>query len=195
MRRTIFLATALFTFVLGTMVEGVRSFIVKHFSETPQIEALVGPLDNQDELAPLRIGVFIGVDGVTLSADGTRFVLFDEYKDRENVVLTSAAELTDVTHQLRSAGLFEEAQSNSPTFISLPQNFSIVLAWPDKTRSFNWIPGDKCRVPEKYLRILEELNRNVHQPLLKNFIAYNRWPNAELALPACISSYQISVPQ
>ena len=174
MRRTLFIATALITFLLGTILVSVRHSSLEDVNETQQIEIAIWPPDAQEFSAPVKIGVFIGVDGVTLSADGKKFVLYEPYQDRETVVPMSPDELTELANQLRSAGLFEEAQSNAPAFVSLPQNYTIVLAWPDKIRQFNWISGYGCTVPEQYLLILEKLNRNVKHPLLKEFIAHNR---------------------
>ena len=174
MRRTLLLAVALFTFLLGVMLGVLHRLNLSHLDEPANIEALVHPLDYQDSLTPLRIGVFIGVDGVTFSADGNKFALYERYEDRETVVPMSPAELSDVAHELRSAGLFEEDEFNAPAFISLPQTYMIVLAWPDEVRQFIWISRDECRVPEKYLRILEELNRRDNLSLTRNFIAHNR---------------------
>jgi len=186
---TLLLAVSLVTFLLGTMLGVVHQSVLNSLSETPKIEALVPSLDTKDSLTPLRIGVFIGVDGVTLSADGKRFGDYEGYEDREMVVPLSPAELLDLTHELKSAGLFEEAEFNTPYFISLPQVHAIVLAWPDEERRFMWIRGDECRIPEKYLRIFERLNVDHGLPLIKEFIAYNRAQISSEAQP--IKCFQV----
>ncbi len=74
------------------------------------------------------------------------------------MVPMSPAQLMDLAHELKSAGLFEEAEFNAPIVVSLPQVYASVLAWPDEKRRFMWISRDECRIPEKYLRIFEKLN-------------------------------------
>ena len=148
--------------------------VLNSLGETPHMKAVVPSLDRRDSLTPLRIGIFIGVDGVTLSADGKKFVPYEGYEDRETVVPMSPAELMDLAHDLKSAGLFEEAEFNAPIVVSLPQVYAIVLAWPDEERRFMWISRDECRIPEKYLRIFEKLNVELRLPLIKEFIAHNR---------------------
>ena len=187
MRRTLLPLIALFTFILGTALASLQLRIVNILSEPNEI--IVSPPPHTSEsVTPLRVGIFIGVDGVTLSADGKKFRFHADYYEREMFVPISPTELTDIVNQLRSAGLFEEAQLNSPFFISLPQTFTIVIAWPDEQRSFTWIPGDECRVPEQYLQILEKLNRSAKQSLIQDFIAHNRQRAlAETAAAGCFS--------
>jgi hypothetical protein len=122
----------------------------------------------------LRLGIFVGVDGVTFSSDNTKFNFFDDYKDREKAIMVSPGELSEIVHKLAATGLLEEKQSNSSLFISLPVNNTFYISWPDRTRQFSWIYDSECRVPEKYLSILEEVNVRYHEPLIKNFVDYNR---------------------
>ena len=172
MRRTLFLTTALLTFVLGTTSVCLQRRVHNRLSE-PAVEAIVPSVEIPETVTPLRIGIFIGVDAATVSADGQKFGLYEDYDDREMLVPISPTELSDVVNQLRSAGLFEEAEVSSPFFVSLPQTFTIMVAWPDKVRRFTWITGYDCQVPEKYLQILERLNRNRKLKLIQDFIAYN----------------------
>ena len=174
MRHTLLITVALFTFLLGTIVGVIHRLMLKSFGETATMESSVPPPDYRNSLTPLRIGVFIGVDGVTFSANGTKFAPYKAYEDRETVVPMSPADLSDVARQLRSAGLFEESEFNAPVSISLPQTYTIVIAWPDEERQFQWISRDECSVPEKYLRIFEKLNRNLELPLIRDFIVHNR---------------------
>ena len=174
MRRTLFLTVALLTFLLGTTLAGVRRWIANSQHELAEMKLSVPSVDSTEGLTPLRIGIFIGVDGATLSADGKKFEFYEDYLDRETLVPMSPAELSDLVAQLRTAGLFEEAESNSPYFISLPQTFTIEIAWPDHHRSFTWIRGDECRVPEKYLPILERFNTNRKLEVVRQFIDFNR---------------------
>ena len=174
MRRIHFLTIALLTFVSGTALTNVYRWMLNKLDHPPAVEVSIPPADIRESLTPLRMGIFIGVDGATLSADGKKFEFFDDYKQRETLLPISPAELSDLVAQLRVAGLFEEAELNSPFFISLPQTFTIVIAWPDEQRSFTWIPGDKCRVPDKYLQIFERLNRNLQVTLIQDFIAHNQ---------------------
>ena len=186
MRRTLFLTVALLTFLLGTTLAGVRRWIVNSLDEPAEVKVSMPSVDSREDLTPLRVGIFIGVDGATLSADGKKFEFYEEYLDRETLVPMSPAELSDVVKQLRSAGLFAESESNTPYFISLPQTFTIEIAWPDQHRRFTWIPGDECRVPEKYLEILERLNRNRKLAVVQEFIDHNR--RRKFSRDGCFSS-------
>jgi hypothetical protein len=174
MRRVVFLGVALFTFLLGTMLGAVHSLILDSVDEAPKIQAFIPPCTTRYSLTPLRIGVFIGVDGATLSANGEKFAPYKAYEDRETIFLISPADLSDLARQLMSAGLFEEAEFNAPAVMSLPQAYTIILAWPEEVRQFTWFSGEECKVPEKYLKILETLNRNHDISLIGKFIAHNR---------------------
>jgi hypothetical protein len=174
MRRTLLLTVVLVTFFLGLTLTSVRRWLVDSWSEPADLKVSVPPVDMRGSLTPLRIGIFIGVDGATLSADSKKFAFYEDYADRETLVPMSPVELRTVVDELRSAGLFEEAEFNAPSFISLPQTFTIVFAWPDEQRRFTWITRDECRVPEKYLQILERLNKNLKLPVIEEFIAANR---------------------
>jgi hypothetical protein len=171
LRTVAYVLTALFTFLAGvaiySSVEPSSHATINH----PLVQA--SPVDHK-ESQPLRLGIFVGVDGVTFSTDNTKFNFFDEYSDREKTIMVSAAELSEIVDKLAAAGLLEERQSNSSYFISLPVDNTFYISWPDRTRQFSWIHDSECRVPEKYLSILEEVNVKHHDPLIKNFVDYNR---------------------
>ncbi|HKU74427.1 MAG TPA: hypothetical protein VJR02_10930 [Pyrinomonadaceae bacterium] len=171
MRRTLLLTVALLTFLLGTTLAMIRNTLAE-IAEVKEVS--VPPFDTRESLTPLRIGIFIGVDGATLSADDKKFAFFESYEDRETLVGMSPAQLSDIVNQLRSAGLFEEAEFNTPFFVSLPQTYAIIIAWPDGYRRFIWITRDDCKVPEKYLQIFERFNRDLKLHVIQDFIAHNR---------------------
>ena len=174
MQRTLLLTVALLTFCLGHTLTRVHRSLVDSLAEPAEVKVSVPPVDMRASLTPLRIGIFIGVDGATLSADSKKFAFYEDYVDRETLVPMSPVELGNLVKQLRSAGLFEEAEFNAPSFISLPQTFTFVVAWPDEQRRFTWITRDECRVPEKYLQILERLNDNLKLAVIQEFISINR---------------------
>ena len=174
MRRLLFLTVALLTFLLGTTVGVVRRWIVNSLDAPAEVKISVPADNSREDLTPLRVGIFIGVDGATLSADGKTFEFYEEYLDRETLVPMSPAELSEVVNELRSSGLFEEDESNTPAFVSLPQFYTIVIAWPDHLRNFTWITRDECRVPEKYLQILERLNIDRKPEVIQQFVDINR---------------------
>ena len=170
--------TALLTFLVGLALLSSYRFGVEVLTEEAGIRSSIPVLavDYQELQVPLRLGIFAGVDGVTFSTDHNSFGLFDGYSDREKAIMVSRDELSEVVHKLVAAGLLEESQFNAPSFISLPVGNTIRIAWADRAREFTWIYGDECRVPEKYLSVLEELNSRHSVPLLKDFITYNRRP-------------------
>jgi hypothetical protein len=104
----------------------------------------------------------------------------------------SATELSDIVGRLAAAGLLEEKQSNSSYFISLPVNNTFYISWPDKTRTYSWIHDTECRVPEKYLSIVGEVNIRHHDPLITNFVDYNR-RNAPNHLCDSVESFRPTV--
>ena len=181
MARTIsYFLTALLTFLVGLALYSSYRFGVELLTEEADIRSSVQALGvDQPELqVPLRLGIFAGVDGVTFSTDNTTFNLFDDYRDREKAIIVSPDELSEVVHKLVATGLLQENHFNVPSFMSLPVDNTIRIAWADRALEFTWIYGDDCRVPEKYLSVLEELNGKHSDPLLKDFITYNRRPQS-----------------
>jgi hypothetical protein len=176
LRITTYFLTALFTFLAGVAIYSTYHFGVELLSDEafnhPSVQ--VPPVDQPQLQVPLRLGIFVGVDGTTFSSDNTKFDFFDDYKDREKVIIVSAAELSDIVGKLAAAGLLEEKQSNSSYFVSLPVDNTFYISWADRIRMFTWIHDSECRVPEKYLSILEEVNVRHHDPLITNFVDYNR---------------------
>ena len=71
--------TALFTFFTGVGIYW-HQFSVELLSD----EAINRPavrvtaLDHRELQVPLRLGIFVGVDGVTFSTDNTKFNFFDD---------------------------------------------------------------------------------------------------------------------
>jgi len=175
MSKTIsYFLTSVLTFLFGVALYSSYRYGAQLFSQDAGIRAL----DHQESQIPLRLGIFAGVDGVTFSTDNTRFNLFDGYRDRETAITISPDELSDIIDRLLAAGLLEESHVNAPFFISLPVANTIMIAWPDRVRQFTWVYGDECRVPEKYLSILEDVNARHSVTLLKDFITYNRRPRS-----------------
>ena len=167
------LLTALFTFLVGVALYSTHSLIVELLPREADNQQLIQPLPVEHQESPLRLGIFAGVDGVTFSCDNSRFNLFDDYTERETVIMVSPAELSEMVRKLTAAGLLKE-EVCIPSFISLPVNNTIIIAWPGEIREFTWIYADGCRVPEKYLSVLEEVTRRHHAPLIEEFITYNR---------------------
>ena len=172
--------TSLLTFLFGVTLYSSYRFGAELFSQDAGIRSSVQlrALDHQESQIPLRLGIFADVDGVTFSTDNTRFNLFDDYRDREKAITVSPEELSDIVDRLLAAGLLEESHVNAPLFISLPVANTIMIAWPDRVRQFTWVYGDECRVPEKYLSVLEDVNARHRVMLLKDFITYNRRPRS-----------------
>lgn len=140
------------------------------------MEELIEPQHRnyRDPITPLRIGVFIGVEGVRFSPNLSKFVLFAEFEKQENAAQMSPAKLAEVAIQLTRAGLLEENEFNNPVTISMPAAYTIILAWPDEVREFTWTSQNECSVPGKYLRILDGLDRQFDLPLIRKFTAHNR---------------------
>jgi hypothetical protein len=169
------LLTALFTFLVGVSIHSTHDVIAGLLREEAHNHVLIQPVavEHQESKTPLRLGIFIGVDGVTFSTDNSKFSFFDDYRERETAIVVSSEELSDIVHQLMVAGLAKEEEC-TPSFISLPVNNTIFVAWPDGMQEFTWIGDDECRVPEKYLSVLEDVNSRHHVPLIEKFMTYNR---------------------
>jgi hypothetical protein len=177
MPRTItYFLTALFTFFVGVAIYSSYPFGFEPSSEEAinRSSVQISPVDQQELQVPLRLGIFAGVDGVTFSRDNGKFNFFDDYRDREKAIMVSAEELSEIVQKLLEAGLLEEGQWNSSFAVSLPVDNTFYISWPDRIRRFSWIHDSECRVPEKYLSVLEEVNFRHHDPLIKKFIDYNR---------------------
>ena len=177
MARTIsYFLIALFTFFGGVTTYWLHHFGAELLSEDDNTRSSVqvSVVEHQVLQGPLRLGIFVGVDGVTFSSDNTKFNFFDDYRDREKVIKVSPEELSEIVHKLVAAGLLEERQWNSSFFVSLPVDYTFFISWPDRMRNFTWIHDSECRVPEKYLDVLEEVNVRYHDQLIQNFIDYNR---------------------
>lgn len=166
---------SLLALAAGLAIYHIYGYCVVLFS--PAEAARVQPLsvEGWDSYPPIRLAVFIGVEGVTFSADASKFDLYDDYKDQEMVVLVSQDELSEIVGKFVAAGLLEEKEMNSPIVVSLPQNYTIIMAWPDKTREFTWTVRDEYRVPEKYLLVLDGVNNRYKVSLIRRFLNRN-WP-------------------
>jgi hypothetical protein len=182
-----YLLTAALTFLVGVALNSAYHFGVEPESEI-QTSFQISPVDQRSFQVPLRVGIFVGVDGVTFSIDNSGFNLFDDYRERESVIVVPQEELSEMVHQLIAAGLLEERQSNSSFAISLPVNNTIMIAWPDRVRTFTWIHDNECRVPEKYLSVLEEVNVRYRVPLIQDLITYNRRaPSVSVVEPSIVT--------
>src|SRR4029453_12110921 len=138
--------TALFTFLTGLAIYWHQFSVELLSDEAINRPALqISALDHRELQVPLRLGIFVGVDGVTFSSDNTKFNFFDDCKDREKAIMVSPAELSEIDHKLAAAGLLEEKQSNSSFFVSLPVDNTFYISWPDRTRHFSWIYDSECR--------------------------------------------------
>jgi hypothetical protein len=166
------LLTSLFTFILGVSLDSTYHLVVEQPASSHNLRS-IQPLPIERQEPPLRLGIFIGVDGVTFSSNNSRFNLFDDYRERETTILVSPEELAETVQNFMAAGLLREVEC-TPSFISLPVNHTIIIAWPDRMREFTWIRGDDCRVPERYLLVLEELNGKYHASPIEKLITYNR---------------------
>ena len=183
-----YLLTAVLTFLVGVALHSAYRFGVEPQAAEIQTSFQIPPVEQQSFQVPLRVGIFAGVDGVTFSIDNSRFNLFDDYSERENVIMVPPEELFEMVHKLMAAGLLEERQWNSSFAISLPVNNTIMIAWPDRVRTFTWIHDNECRVPEKYLSVLEEVNVRYRVPLIQDLITYNRRaPSVSVVEPSIVT--------
>ena len=68
-------------------------------------------------LAPATVAVYVGVDGVSFSTDGSPCGKYPEYADRETVVRVPAEDVDRAVADLRGAGFF---QDQGPVLGSVP---------------------------------------------------------------------------
>ena len=125
--------------------------------------------------APLRVGIFVGVDSITLSTNGSKFGLYNYRPPRELPVKVSRRQLLSLTEKLLSTGLADETQVADPDGFGIPpQTYEIRIKWAKQEIVRRWYHSYGHQVPEKYLQVLEEFQEKVKQPVLKQFIEQNR---------------------
>jgi hypothetical protein len=124
---------------------------------------------------PVRIGLFIGVDGVTYSCDGSRFDLYREYRDRESMTNVSTSELARVVSRLTEAGLLNEKSRGLGGTITIPaQTLEIRIQWPGREFHCTWFWRPGSQVPGKYLDILDDVPASWKTEFLRKFVDANR---------------------
>jgi len=125
--------------------------------------------------APLRVGIFVGVESITLSTNGSKFGLYNYRPPTEFPVKVSRRQLLSLTNSLLSKGFADDAQVGYPrSFDVPPQTYEIRIKWAKQEIVRRWYHADGYQVPAKYLQVLEELQEKVKQPVLKKFIEQNR---------------------
>jgi len=103
---------------------------------------------------PLRVGIFVGVDGVTLSQDGSKFALFKNYRHREVALKVSRSELISIVNSLMTRGFANDVSVKCPDGPGIPpQTYEIRITWPKKGIVHRWYHADGCQAPEKYLEV------------------------------------------
>ena len=136
---------------------------------------------------PLRIGIFVGVDSITLSTNGSKFGLYNYRTPVERTVKVSRRQLLNLANRLLSNGFADDAPVTYPRDVGVPpQTYEIRIKWTRQEIVRRWYHSEGHQVPEKYLQVLEELQEKVKQPVLKTFIEQNRVmaSSAEEALAA-----------
>ena len=124
---------------------------------------------------PLRVGIFVGVDSITLSTNGSKFGLYNYRPPTEFPVKVSRRQLLSLTNSLLSKGFADDAQVGYPrSFDVPPQTYEIRIKWAKQEIVRRWYHSPGHQVPEKYLQVLEEFQEKVRQPVLKQFIEENR---------------------
>jgi len=125
--------------------------------------------------APLRVGIFVGVDSITLSTNGSKFGLYNYRPPRELPIRVSRRQLLNLTEKLLSRGLADESQVAYPDGSGIPpETYEIRIKWAKQEIVRRWYHSPGHQVPEKYLHVLEEFQEKVRQPVLKQFIEENR---------------------
>ncbi len=128
--------------------------------------------------APLRIGLFVGVDGVTYSSDGSKFGLYGKYADRELVRKVPAEELVRLVSRLTEAGLLNEKPPRLDVMKIPPQTYEVRIQWADHEYHCRWYHSHHCvggcHVPSKYLDILDDVPVSWRADLPRKFVDQNR---------------------
>jgi len=123
------------------------------------------------------VGIFVGVESITLSTNRSKFGLYNYRPPTEFPVKVSRRQLLSLTNSLLSKGFADDAPVGYPLPLSFdvpPQTYQIRIKWAKQEIVRRWYHADGYQVPEKYLQILEELQEKVKQPVLKKFIEQNR---------------------
>lgn|GEM_PF-2473625 len=124
---------------------------------------------------PLRVGIFVGVDSITLSTNGSKFGLYNYRPPRELPVKVSRRQLLGLADRLLAKGFADDTPVGYPSGNGIPpQTYEIRIKWTKQEIVGRWYHADGHQVPEKYLQVLEALQEKVKQPVLKQFIEENR---------------------
>ena len=124
---------------------------------------------------PLRVGIFVGVDSITLSTNGSKFGLYNYRPPVERPVKVSRRQLLNLANSLLTKGFADDAPVGYPRDVDIPpQTYEIRIKWSKQEIVRRWYHSGGHQVPEKYLQVLEELQEKVKQPVLQTFIEQNR---------------------
>jgi hypothetical protein len=135
----------------------------------------VGSSPTTTSEVPLRVGIFVGVDSITLSTNGSKFGLYNYRPPREFLVKVSRRQLLSFTNSLLSKGFADDAPVGYPADGGIPpQTYEIRIKWAKQEIVRRWYHSAGHQVPQKYLQVLEELQEKVKQPVLNMFIEQNR---------------------
>jgi hypothetical protein len=145
-----------------------------------------------------KLVIYLGVDGVCFSADGSKYGKYEKYLDREVAVSLSPDDLDLRIRYLKRLG-FEAEKSRTLDIIDgvPPQTFTVVMQSSSVTKEVQFFCRKGLEVPERYLAVLDyhpdskkpetlkkiiELSRQNHQTLKDLIDAYTKVPTETLRL-------------
>jgi len=122
-----------------------------------------------------KVAVYVGVDGVCFSTDGSKCGRFEKYLDRETAVTLSADELKSLITDLKEAG-FEKEENRKVQIVdgTPPLSFTIHVDSPESKKEVVFLCEKGLTVPEKYLNILDALPDSKKPEALNKFISLAR---------------------
>jgi hypothetical protein len=99
---------------------------------------------------PLRVGIFVGIESITLSTNGSKFGLYNYRPATEFPVKVSRRQLLSLTNSLLSKGFADDAPVGYPRIVDVPpQTYEIRIKWAKQEIVRRWYHADGYRVTRK----------------------------------------------
>jgi hypothetical protein len=135
----------------------------------------LAPADGpEDPAGSAKVAVYVGVDGICFSTDGSPCGKYPEYAARETVVRVPAEDIERAIADLRTAGFFEDHDRAPGVIAGLPpESFLILVQSADAVHEVLFFYQAGLQVPASYLSALGPLADATDSPTMAKFLSMN----------------------
>jgi hypothetical protein len=132
------------------------------------------PQAQQNQTAD-KLAIYLGVDGVCFSTDGSKYGKYVKYSDREATVSLATDDLELRIRQLKRLGFEMEHHRTLEVIDGVPpQTLTIVIQSSSVTKEVQFFCRKGLEVPERYLVVLDYLPDSKKPEALNKFIELSR---------------------